>query len=375
MFQPTNAQDGYNHHVVNDIESESITVNPTTTTITDEAASADADAPTSNDLICGFSKKTMVAVGSGLVLIGAGAVAGTAAAAYSTQQPITTIQQSKAATGSKSGKKSKAYKKVCLEYEFLNDVVVAGSTNPVGVDGPTQLTPACLEDRAKCLDTLQTLPNWDSKECNKYLKCLSKPENGPAFTGEWWLQRDVSNGEIYFDGDEVCGLIDGSEPNSRTRLELWDKNIGMDLALFKEFSVDYGVGGVINGSGGYVNVYLRVNTASSAYYDCNLTYNVPAALGTGALAIKPDTVVSSARTGSGDNNGCVAGATIESYIAANSNAVMGVGNGEQYIFVLNTGSTGQDNAGTLVCWSNVSFTREDAGGDIYVDNYEFTTLN
>ena len=66
MFQPTNAQEVvYNHHVVNDIESESITVNPTT--ITDEAASANADAPTSNDLICGFSKKTMVAVGSGLV--------------------------------------------------------------------------------------------------------------------------------------------------------------------------------------------------------------------------------------------------------------------------------------------------------------------
>ncbi|KAL7439483.1 hypothetical protein ACHAXM_007097 [Skeletonema potamos] len=60
-------------------------------------------------------------------------------------------------------------------------------------------------------------------------------------------------------------------------------------------------------------------------------------------------------------------------LAANPNAVMGVGNGEKYAFVLNTGSTGQNNSGQHTCWSDVSIERVDAAGTKFFDTYEFTT--
>lgn len=381
MFQPTNAQEVvYNHHVVNDIESESITVNPTT--ITDEAASADADAPTSNDLICGFSKKTMVAVGSGLVLIGAGAVAGTAAAAYSTQQPITTIQQSKAATGSKSGKKSKAGKKVCLQDGFLNDVIVAGSpVNIAGKSGPKSCalpnpTGACCTESMLCCATPDSCGDvWETPACTAYLACLGKPENGPVFVKPWWINRDVEFGGIEFVEDAVCARFNTNDGDNKARLELWDSTyLDMDLAQFKEFSVDYDIVTAV-GSSAYVNMYVR-SSNNMEWYDCRFTYDTSGSSGT--LRITPDTEMEVKGRGPNAASPCpTTGGTsnIAAYIAANPNAVMGVGNGELYTFALNNGSTVQNNNGLDACWSNVSFTRKDAGGDIYVDNYEFTTLD
>jgi hypothetical protein len=89
-------------------------------------------------------------------------------------------------------------------------------------------------------------------------------------------------------------------------------------------------------------------------------------------------LVTVAGTNPGDNNGCPGQSsttkiTIKDYLTANPNAVMGVGNGEKYAFVLNTGSTNQDNSGQHTCWSDVSIERVDAAGTKFFDTYEFTT--
>jgi hypothetical protein len=183
---------------------------------------------------------------------------------------------------------------------------------------------------------------------------------------------------MYFVEGAVCGKIASTELNSRTRFELWnDVHLGMDLDLFKEFSVGYDyrvtrTGG--GGSGGYLNMYMRVDE-NAVYYDCNLSFSIPNEVGTGTLLVTPETVVSSVRTfSSGDANGCIAGTTIEDYLVANPDAVMGVGNGELYTFVLNTGSTNQDNENLEICWGDVSIKHVDEAGTIYENLFEFTTL-
>ncbi|KAK1738726.1 hypothetical protein QTG54_010756 [Skeletonema marinoi] len=290
------------------------------------------------------------------------------------------IKSSKAPT-------SKAGKKVCLEFGFLNDVVGEGSPVAIGADGPNgflacypgfpnDLTAPPLASAVCCAELSLCVAGYASSECDPYFECLQDPDNGPVLVGDWWLQRDVNNGEMFFEDDAVCGRINSAALNSRTRFELWnDVHLGMDLGLFKEFSVGYDYRALGGGSGGYLNMYLRVDETSTAYYDCNLVFNIPNAVGTGTLLVTPETVVSSARTfSSGDANGCIAGTTIEDYLAANEDAVMGVGNGELYTFALNTGSTDQDNSGSEICWGDVSIKHVDEAGTVYATTFEFTTL-
>jgi hypothetical protein len=155
--------------------------------------------------------------------------------------------------------------------------------------------------------------------------------------------------------------------DSKTTLELWDeKYINMPLGLFKEFKVDYDVIDSPGANTGYLNFYLRSAASNTNYYDCRFDFLIPNAVGRGTLAITPDTVKSA--------SGGSCPSTIKDYLAANPNAVMGVGNGEKYAFVLVTGSTGQNNSGQHTCWSNVSIERVDAVGTKFFDTYEFTTL-
>mmetsp|Transcript_24845 Transcript_24845/g.37644 ORF Transcript_24845/g.37644 Transcript_24845/m.37644 type:complete len:321 (+) Transcript_24845:58-1020(+) len=275
---------------------------------------------------------------------------------------------------------SKAGKKVCLEFGFLNDVVAAGSSTPIGADGPTgagscvtsPTTALCCTEAALCY-LPPTYPfNATNQGCIDYLECLEDPENGPALVGDWWLQRDVNNGEMFFEEDAVCGRITNTELNSRTRFELWnDVHLGMDLGLFKEFSVGYDYrstrtnGG---GSGGYLNMYLRVDENSTAYYDCRFNYLLDNVVATGTLVITPETEADSI---GGSCNGTT---TIEDYLAVNENAVMGVGNGELYTFALNTGSTNQNNENLEICWGDVSIKHVDEAGTVYATTFEFTTL-
>jgi hypothetical protein len=103
-------------------------------------------------------------------------------------------------------------------------------------------------------------------------------------------------------------------------------------------------------------------------------------VGSGQILINLDTQSDSARkctggclgTNTADNTGCVNGNSLQQYIDANSGAVMGVGNGESYTHVLNTGSTNQDNSGSDVCWKDAVFTRVDENGVQVIDQYEFT---
>jgi len=304
------------------------------------------------------------------------------ASKMSTSMMSTTMTKSGKATGSPAPAPSgKAGKKACLEYGFLNDVVAAGSSTPIGALGPTGGS-ACggPGPSAICCDEVVSCyaPNGfdvTNQGCIDYLECVEDPENGPALVGDWWLQRDVINGEMFFEEDAVCGRISVTDGDSRTRFELWnDVHLGMDLDLFKEFSVGYNYRALGGGSGGYLNMYLRV-ADNAVYYDCNLTFNIPNEVGTGTLLVTPETVVSSARTfSSGDANGCIAGTTIEDYLVANPYAVMGVGNGELYTFALNTGSTGQDNENLEICWGDVSIKHVDEAGNIYANTFEFTTL-
>jgi hypothetical protein len=288
-------------------------------------------------------------------------------------------------TPSPSG--GKAGKKVCLEYGFLNDVVAKGSSTPIGADGPNGpgacLASPPLPSAVCCNELTAALP---SGPFDDYYKCLSDPPIGPpVLVGNWWLQRDNNNGQIFFTEDAVCGKITVDAADSRTRLELWDdKYIDMPLGQFKEFKVDYNVVSQGPGTGGYPNMYVRTAAGRNTYYDCSFVFLIPEAAGaSGTLVITPETVIDSARQwgGSppGNNNGCpgqssATKTTIKKYLTDNPDAVMGVGNGEFYAFTLNTGSTGQDNKESEICWSDVSIKRADAAGTIFVDKYEFTTL-
>jgi hypothetical protein len=279
---------------------------------------------------------------------------------------MSTVSKS-AKTPSPSG--GKAGKKVCLEYGFLNDVVAKGSSTPIGSAGPNGAA-ACSASlpSAVCCNELAAayVPPYNFDDA---YKCLSKPANGPVLVGPWWLQRDVNNGEIYFKEGAVCAQISATDTNSRTRFELWDdKYINMPLGLFKEFKVDYDVIASPGTNTGYLNFYLRSAASNTNYYDCRFDFLIPNVAGTGTLAITPDTVKSASGGAS-----CGGSTTIKDYLTANPNAVMGVGNGEKYAFVLNTGSTNQNNSGQHTCWSDVSIERVDAAGTKFFDTYEFTT--
>mmetsp|Transcript_18851 Transcript_18851/g.29540 ORF Transcript_18851/g.29540 Transcript_18851/m.29540 type:complete len:337 (-) Transcript_18851:141-1151(-) len=291
------------------------------------------------------------------------------------------------ATASKSGKakSTKAPKKSCIEFGFLNEVVAAGSSTPIGAEGPNGLL-ACFPDfptfpgttpaldSALCCDDLGACIGGSSDACDAYYECLEDPANGPVLVGNWWLQRDVNNGEMFFEENAVCGRITESDLNSRTRFELWeDTFLGMDLSLFKKFSAGYDFRSVSGGSGGYLNLYLRA-TDNGDYYNCNFVFDIPNEVGTGTLVITPETVPDSVRASGTNTNGCTGTPTIQDYVAANPGAVIGVGNGELYAFVLNTGSTNQDNNGQEICWSDVSIQYVDDVGNIYANNFEFTLL-
>ena len=303
------------------------------------------------------------------------------ASKMSTSMMSTTMTKSGKATGSPAPAPSgKAGKKACLEYGFLNDVVAAGSSTPIGADGPTgaascaaisQTTALCCTEATSCYFPAGSFVPFDvtNQGCIDYLECLEDPENGPAIVGDWWLQRDVNNGEMYFVEDAVCGNITSTADDSRTRFELWnDVHLDMSLGFFKEFSVGYNYLAVGSGSGGYLNMYLRVDETSTAYYDCRFNYLLDNVVATGTLVITPETEADSI------GGSCGGTTTIEDYLAANPGAVMGVGNGELYTFVLNTGSTGQDNSGSEICWGDVSIKHVDEEGTIYENLFEFTTL-
>jgi hypothetical protein len=279
---------------------------------------------------------------------------------------------------------SKAGKKVCLEYGFLNEVVAAGSSTPIGALGPSGPGACSLDLPSKvCCDELTVCPNpnFASSDCDAYFECLQDPASGPVLVGNWWLQPNVVFGEMFFEEGAVCGRITSTEDDSRTRFELWDDTfLGMDLGLFKKFSAGYDFRSTSGGSGGYLNLYLRVDGSSTAYYDCRLDFLIPNEVGSGTLVVTPETIgTSNPRTtgaNPGNPNGCPNSGqiSIQDYLSDNSAAVMGVGNGEFYAFTLNTGSRGQNNSGQEVCWSDVSIQYYDESGAIQVESFEFTTI-
>jgi hypothetical protein len=266
-------------------------------------------------------------------------------------------------------KSSKAGKQVCLEYAFVNDEVIAGSSTPL--QGPTGADPACADDAFDCFTPvtgeLAQGGDYFSGSCNDWLKCLetNPKDNGPAFNNPWFMNRDVEDGQIVFEDGRVCARIPTDNGDGKSRLELWDPTyLNEPLDRFRQFKVPYDIVTASSGSNAYVNVYLRVNKDRTTYYDCNLTFNAPTTTSGSSdeIVINIDTPSNSARkcTSTGclngntaDNTGCENGKSIQDYISDNaalSNiAVMGVGNKEWYTFVINDGSTGQSNAGLSVC--------------------------
>ena len=125
-------------------------------------------------------------------------------------------------------------------------------------------------------------------------------------------------------------------------------------------------------------MYLRSAASSTNYFDCRFDFVIPdVVVESNTLVITPDTNgVANKRTGSINAAGSCEGGTttIKDYLTANPNAVMGVGNVEKYTFVLNTGSTNQNNSGQHMCWSDVVIQRVDEAGTKFFDTYEFTTL-
>lgn len=287
----------------------------------------------------------------------------------------------------KEPKSPKGPKTVCLEYGLETEVVAAGSTTPVGANGPTGIG-ACSAGLGVCCTELAacyvTGPDPTSVECIAYETCLRDPANGPVVVGDWWLQADVYNGEVYFTEDAMCGRISVTDDDSRTRMQLWDADyLGMDLDLFKKFSVDYNFVTTGGSSGGYLNLYLRTsgNAQNAIYFDCRLDFAIPNQQGEGTLEVHPYTLGTSNQWDptsgtAGNDNGCPAGGQISilDYLADNPTAVMGVGTGESYAFVLNGGSTGQNNNGQEICWSDLSIQNYDDNGEIIVKTWDFTTL-
>ena len=300
------------------------------------------------------------------VLCGTAVLAAVGSASYgagvnSTVAKMNSVKVTSQKASAGKSDKSKAGKKVCLEYAFVNDEVIAGSDTPL--QGPTGATPACLGDAAECFapgaGELAQGGDYFSGSCNDWLKCLEKnpKDNGPAFNNPWFMNRDVEDGQIVFEDGRVCANIPTDGGDGKARMELWDPTyLNEPLDRFRQFKVPYDIVATSSGSNAYVNVYLRVNKDSTQYYDCNLTFEAPTTTSgsSGEILIDLTTSSDSARTRTGaDNTGCTTGKSIQDYIddnAALSNiAVMGVGNKEWYTFVINDGSTGQSNAGLSVC--------------------------
>lgn len=121
-------------------------------------------------------------------------------------------------------------------------------------------------------------------------------------------------------------------------------------------------------------MYLRV-ADNAEYYDCRFDYLLDNVVATGTLVITPETEGNAVARGSNSASGSCAGTTtLQAFLDANPDAVMGVGNGELYTFVLNTGSTNQDNENLEICWGDVSIKHVDEAGTIYENLFEFTTL-
>jgi hypothetical protein len=279
-------------------------------------------------------------------------------------------------------KSSKAGKQVCLEYAFVNDEVIAGSSTPL--QGPTGADPACADDAVDCFTPetgdLAQGGDYFSGSCSDWLKCLEKnpKDDGPAFNNPWFMNRDVEDGQITFEDDQLCAQIPTDNGDGKARMELWDPDYLNDpLDRFRQFKVPYDIK-VTASSAAYVNMYLRVNSASTQYYDCSFTFSAPTTPGTGEILFDLTTPNSNANSRSGaDNTGCTPGNTLQQYIDDNNGgtgAVMGVGNKEWYTFAINNGSTKQYNTGLSVCWGKVEFIRVDENDVQVFNTYEWTTL-
>lgn len=100
---------------------------------------------------------------------------------------------------------------------------------------------------------------------------------------------------------------------------------------------------------GYVNLYMRSDPGDTNYYDCRLDFLIPnPSVFTSGEPIR-ELVIDHTTTATSSTAGCGGSNSIGQYLAANTNAVLGVGNGEGYAFTLNTGSTNQNNFGLKVC--------------------------
>ncbi|KAK1743240.1 hypothetical protein QTG54_005861 [Skeletonema marinoi] len=277
----------------------------------------------------------------------------------------------------KSGCRDSDPSKGCIRLEdALSDwgcsctftTIITAAGNPSPIEGPTGFGTNTLCD-----------PLLTSGDAEGWWDCLSSPEAGPVVVGNWWFNQDAANGAFVFEEGSVCGVIDGTELDSRTRFQLWEhKYKNMRLDIFTEFKVGYDVvspSTSSNSNQGYLNIYMRTGETSTAYYDCRFDFLVPTDEDSGTLLVDQDKQKgNSASHSSGDSNGCAESTTIKEYLAANSNAVLGVGNVEVYAFVLNTGSTNESNVDLKTCWSDITITTTDGGDETYVDIYEFTTL-
>ena len=305
---------------------------------------AQSNGNVANNTNVGFGNTALKLLG-GTAALAAISAASYGAGVISTAAKMNSVVVTSQKASAGKSEKSKAGKKVCLEYAFINDVVIKGSSTPL--QGPTQNTPECAEDGARCAADFAN-GGYFSKGCTSWLKCLQKnpKDNGPAFNNPWFMNRDVSDGQIVFEDGRVCGNIPTDNGDGKARMELWDPTyLNERLDRFRQFKVPYEIVTPTAGSQAYVNVYLRENSASTSYYDCRLNFEAPAATTsgtTGEILIDLDTPSDSAAK-------CAAGTSIQDYIDDNNDAVMGVGNGEWYTFAINDGSTAQSNAGLSVC--------------------------
>ena len=103
---------------------------------------------------------------------------------------------------------------VCMEVE------VRYPTDPIEIAGsPTQVDLTTAGTQGVCASCCAG--NFDA--------CLATGNEsgnpyavGPTPTQFWWFNRDVTYGTFVFQGDELCGIIDNTNTDSRTKMELWD---------------------------------------------------------------------------------------------------------------------------------------------------------
>jgi len=286
-------------------------------------------------------------------------------------------------------------KDVCIQE--MQAYKIKGSGTPIV--GPTKDNPVCppgtLSDAF-----MAAVAGGSSQPLDDYLSCLATPAAGPVISGKWWFNRDIpspappateNSGQFRFEPGYVCTEITGIETDSRTKFELWeDAYIGLPLANFTEFSVEYEIRDLGTGSTGstfnneaYVNVYMRADpltTTGDNFYDCRLDFLAQdSSLFTSGDATRELVIDHTTTTTSfGKRNGFECGDSspysIGGFLSKYPDAVFGVGNGELYTFTLDTGSTGQDNQGLEVCWANVMISTTNEFGDQPVEGYAFDVL-